>query len=249
MTVTVNDNPTSVIVSQNGAKGDVGTNGTNGTGFNNIRKNLIDSPLTFLYKQNNIVNTLKNVLYVDRVVAGTFDNIYGVNTAGVVDTPREEVEGWLLTSDETHTFDVYDNVPLLNSGFSCVLAIGAYSGGSVSQDIINIPATSGDLLTIGTDALNQWRASIQGSDLVTYNATTTTAVSAEVCIITYLAGVLNLYLDGVLAGTATIATGLTTTLDTTGSVTLNGDYTLNIAEFRIYDFVLNADEITYLSGA
>jgi hypothetical protein len=247
MAISAIDTPASVIVSDNGQKGEPGTNGTDGTGLNSVRKLLIDSPLVQLYGKNKLVETLQNSLLVTRAVGGSYDNIYGVTTAAAADEPREEADGWLITSDETHTYQVYDNFPLPGNGFSIVLSLGSYSGGAVSQNIVAIPATSGNVLTIGTSATDLWFVQMQGSDSIVYDATTIISTGAQTAIVTYSAGVVNVYVSGLLAGTVTLPTALTATLDTTANITLNGNFTLNLSGLRIYDFVLTADEITYLS--
>ena len=53
-TVSASDSPAQLIISENGAPGDAGATGANGTGLNNIRKILIDNPLCHLFKTNNI---------------------------------------------------------------------------------------------------------------------------------------------------------------------------------------------------
>jgi len=247
MAISAIDKPATVVVSKNGASGTPGTNGTDGTGLNSVRKLLIDSPLLELYGKNKLVGTLKNSLLVTRAVGGTYTNIYGVVTAASPDEPREEAEGWLITSDETHTAQVYDNFPLPDDGFSVVVSLGAYVGGAVSQDIISIPATSGNLLTIGTSATDLWFVQMQGSDSILYDATTIITTGAQTAIVTYSAGVVSVYVSGLLAGTVTLPTALTATLDTTSDITINGNFTLNLSGLRVYDFALTADEITYLS--
>jgi hypothetical protein len=247
MAISAIDKPATVVVSKNGAPGTPGTNGTDGTGLNSVRKLMLDSPLLELYGKNKLVGTLKNSLLVTRATGGTYTNIYGISTAASTDEPREEALGWLVTSDETHTSQVYDNFPFPDSGFSVVVSLGAYVGGAVSQDIISIPATSGNLLTIGTSATDLWFVQIQGSDSIVYDATTIITTGAQTAIVTYSAGVVNVYVAGVIAGTVTLPTALTATLDTAANITTNGNFTLNFTGVRVYDFILTADEITYLS--
>lgn len=252
MAVSAVDTPTQLIVTKNGAPGTAGTNGTDGTGFNNVRKALIDNPLSWLYKKNNIVNTLKNVLTVDRPATGNYTDIYGDAQVAPIDTPREEVEGWLITSTETHTFDLRDNVPLLDADFSCVMRIGSYTEGAVSQKVFTVTGTAGDLFSIGTDGSGNYLSTIRGSDNVEYLANTiigATSASEHVLITTYetSTGILNFYIDDALAGTATIATGIVGPMDLTTSVTLAGNFTVNLHGLRFFDFILNTDEMTYLN--
>tara|TARA_R110002096_G_scaffold135425_1_gene287068 strand:- start:545 stop:1294 length:750 start_codon:yes stop_codon:yes gene_type:complete len=249
MAVSAIDTPVNVIVSQNGVKGEPGTNGIDGVGFSAVRKSIIDNPLTWLYKKNNLVNRISNLLTVVRAVAGSYTDIYGTVTASTIDTPREEADGWLITSDETDTFEVTNNIPNLDNGFSCVLEVGAYLGGAVSQNIIVIPATAGDLFSIGTNASGDFVATLQGSDTVQYVAVST--VSAAVTVLTTLIAIfdgdnLNLYIDDVLAGTIVLPTGTTAAMALT-TATINGNFSVNMRGLRFYDIILNSDEITYLS--
>ena len=225
MAVSAIDTPTQVIVSQNGIKGEPGTNGIDGVGFSGVRKSIIDNPLSWMYKKNNLVNRLSDTLNIARAVAGSYTDIYGVVTASAVDEPREEVEGWLITSDETDTFNVTDNIPDLDNGFSCVLEIGTYLGGAVSQDILVVPATVGNLFVLGTDASGNFIATLQGSDVTQYSAVT--AVTAAVTTLTTLIAIfdgddLNLYINDVIAGTITLPTGTTAAMALT-TATINGN--------------------------
>ena len=77
MAVSAIDTPVKVEISKNGAKGANGTNGTDGSGFNNVRKSLIDNPLCWLYKKNDLANTLNQLLNVNRGVTGNYTDIYG----------------------------------------------------------------------------------------------------------------------------------------------------------------------------
>ncbi len=77
MAVSATDEPAVVKISKNGLKGDPGTNGTDGAGFNQIRKALIDNPISALYGKNNLVKVLKNVLFVSRTTSGAYTDIYG----------------------------------------------------------------------------------------------------------------------------------------------------------------------------
>ena len=250
MTISATDKPATVIVSKNGISGDPGTNGTNGAGFSSVRKSLIDNPLFWIYKKNHLVSKLSNLLTVTRATGGSYTDIYGATIAADPDEPREEVKGWLITSDETDTFLIKDNIPNLDNGFSCVLELGYYLGNTVSQDILIIPATSGNLFTIGTDALGNFIATLQGDDSIVYTAVST--IDSAVTTLTTLIAIfdgdnLNLYINNVLAGTITLPTGTTAVMDLTTTATINGDYTLNMRGLRFYDIILNSDELTFLS--
>jgi len=250
MTVTATDNPAVVKISENGVPGEAGANGIDGIGFNGVRKSLIDNPLSWLYSKNNIVRVLSELLTVNRPSSGNYTDIYGVAQSAPDNTPREEVEGWLIDNTETHTYDVYNNIPLLDNGFSVVLRVGAYSAASVSQKMFVLPGASGDLFSVGTDAVGNYLSTIRGSDTIEYNATTAvsaTSATTNVVICTFSSGTLNVYINNSLAGTVNVTPTTTDTLTTSGDVTLAGDFTMNIAGLRFYDFVLNDDERTYLN--
>ena len=252
MAISATDTPVTVTISEKGIQGDAGIPGVDGAGFNQVRKSLIDNPLCYLYKKNNLVNRLKNTLTVARTVGGSYTDIYGDVQFATADEPREEVRGWLLTSDETHTFELLENIPDFNNGFTCVLELGYYLGGAVSQDIITVPAASGNLLTIGTNASGNFIATLQGSDATQYIATSTvtSAVTVRTTIIVTFDGVdLNLHIDDVLAGTVAVTPGASAVMDLTASaiVTIAGNFTVNMRGLRFNDIVFNSDEITYLS--
>lgn len=250
MTVTATDTPALVLISENGLPGENGTNGIDGSGFNNVRKSLIDNPLSWLYTKNNIVRILSQLLSVSRVATGNYTDIYGQAQTADPDTPMQEGDGWLIGNTETHTFDVFNNIPLLDNGFSTLLRLGDYAEGSVSQKIFTVDGTVGDLFSIGTDSSGNWVATILGSDSIEYSATTTisaTSTSSQTVIATYENGTINLYINDVLEGTVTTLTGLSSSLLLTGNVTVAGDFTLNIQDLRFNDIIFNADEITYLS--
>jgi hypothetical protein len=250
MAISAIDKPASVVVSKAGIKGEPGIDGTNGAGFSAVRKSLIDNPLFWIYKKNHLVSRLSDLLTVTRATGGSYTDVYGATVVADPDEPREEVRGWLITSDETDTFLVKNNIPNLDNGFSCVLELGYYLGGAVSQDILVIPATSGNLFTIGTDALGNFIATLQGDDATVYTAVST--IDSSVTTLTTLISLfdgddLNLYVNNVLAGTITLPTGTTAAMDLTAIATINGNYTLNMRGLRFYDIILNSDELTFLS--
>lgn len=249
MAISAIDTAATVTVSQGGQKGEPGTNGVNGEGFSAVRKSLIDNPLCWLYKKNNLVNRIDYLLTVTRAVGGSYTDIYGVVTAADPDEPREEANGWLITSDEDHKFNVLNNIPLLDNGFSCVLELGYYLGGAISQSIISIPASAGQLFTIGTDSIGNFTATLKADDTITYEAVTTipSAISANTTLIAIFDGItLDLYINGALSGTIAIPTGTPDAMALTDA-TLGGNYTINVRGLRFYDIALNSDEITYLS--
>lgn len=253
MTVTATDSPAVVRISENGIQGADGADGTDGAGFNQVRKALIDNPLCWLYSKNHIVRVLKNILTVSRTSSGAYTDIYGIAQVADDDTPREEMQGWLINGNEMHTYQVNDNIPEINADFSVVLRLGSYTENTASQDIFVIPATSGDLLTLGTDVSGNWLATIQGSDAIEYEATSVISASSGVSqtvILTYdsSTGVLDMNLNDAVIGSVTLPTGLTATIDTDETdVIISGDFDINIEGLRFYDFILNSEEITYLN--
>lgn len=251
MAVSATDTPAIVVISQSGLSGDPGTNGTDGVGFNSIRKSLIDNPLCWLYKKNNIVNILNQTLTVLRALSGAYTDIYGQAQTADPDIPREEVDGWLIDGVETQSFNVLNNVPNLVNDFSIVMSLGTYSETSVDQQIIVLPALAGDLLSVGTDALGNWEINIQGSDLLQYQVTTllsATSTSRQTAVITNVSGVISLYINDTLAGSVALPTGLLATMDLVDtSVTISGDFALHLQGLRFYDFVINSEERAYIN--
>lgn len=254
MPVSAIDEPTKVIITPDGKKGDPGQDGTDGQGFNQVRKSQLDNPLVWLYKNNDLVSIINGLLTVDRPVGGNYTDIYGVVQAADPDEPREESEGWLVTNDETHTFETRNNIPNPSDGFTAIMEVGTFTGNAVSQTILSVPATTGSnvLFTFGTDALNNFIATIQGSGTVTYTAASTTlsTVSEYTSVIAiYDAGILSIYVNGNQEGTVNLPTGLPADIDVTTEsvVTITGDYTANFKGVRFYDFALNADEIEFIS--
>jgi len=250
MTVSATDTPASIIVTENGTPGAAGADGTDGIGFNGVRKSLIDNPLSWLYKNNNIVNILNQLLTVERPSTGNYTDIYGVAQVAAIDEPREEVTGWLIDSTETHSFNLYNNVPYFDNGFSCVLRVGSYSAGAVNQKIFTVPGSTGDLFSIGTDGVGNWLVTLRGSDDVEYEASTSisaTSSESHTVIVNYDGSDANVYIDNSLSGNVTIPTGLTQIMDYDGVVSLSGNFTVNLEGLRFYPFILNDDELTYIN--
>ena len=106
-TVTAADNAPKVLISQSGRKGDPGTDGTNGNGFNQVRKSLLDNPLCHLFKTNKLVdtsaptNTDADVTW-NRSTSATYVDRYGTVRTAAINTPREEKEGFLIEGASTN---------------------------------------------------------------------------------------------------------------------------------------------------
>jgi hypothetical protein len=106
-TVTAADNAPKVLISQSGRKGDPGTNGTNGDGFNQVRKSLLDNPLCHLFKTNKLVDTsaptsTDSDITFTRASTATYVDRYGIVKTAAVDTIREEKDGFLIEGAGTN---------------------------------------------------------------------------------------------------------------------------------------------------
>lgn len=250
MAVSASDTPVKVDISQSGIKGEAGADGTNGIGFNNVKKTILDNPLCWLYKKNNIVNILNQVLTVSRPSVGSYTDIYGQAQTAEADTPREEVNGWLIDNTETHTFNVFNNIPNLANPFTAVANIGAYNEAVTEQAVFSIPSTAGNILSLGTNSSGNWIASIKGSDDIVYSAEsviTANSTDPKIIIVEYDSGVLNININNSLAGTVTLPTGAISAMKLDDSVELSGNFTANIRGLRFYDIILNTDEKTYIN--
>lgn len=250
MTITASDSSAVLIISTNGAKGAKGDAGANGFGLNLIRYDLLSAATSNYYARNDLVKLSQCFLTTTRTTSGAYTDIYGNPQTLGDDWPREELKGWLINGDEVHTFHNYNNVAQINDGYSMSVRIGAYSETSPSQKLITIPGAVGETLSLGTDASGNWVVNIQGDNNITYQAASTTSATAtsdRYIAITFDTGVLNLYLDGVIAGTVTIPTGNCIGISTTQDSTISGDFSVNILDLRQYGFALNDSEITFLS--
>jgi len=106
-TVSASDEPAKVLISDNGAPGDDGDPGQNGTGLNSIRKSLIDNPLIHIFKTNKLVEvsaptgTDSDVAWT-RASAATYIDRYGVVKSAAINEPREEKHGFLIEGTSTN---------------------------------------------------------------------------------------------------------------------------------------------------
>ena len=57
-TVTAQNNAPQVLISENGAVGDKGSPGTNGTGLNNVRLSKLNNPLLHIFKTNQLTSVI-----------------------------------------------------------------------------------------------------------------------------------------------------------------------------------------------
>ena len=151
-TVTAADNAPKVLINQSGRKGDPGTNGTNGDGFNQVRKSLIDNPLCHLFKTNKLVetsaptNTDADVTFT-RATTGTYVDRYGVVRTSAINEPREEKDGFLIEGTSTNNFsysEQFDNGMWLKLGSVSVTANATTApDGVLTADEINTTAAAG----------------------------------------------------------------------------------------------------------
>ena len=148
-TVTAADNAPKVLISQAGRKGDPGTDGTNGDGFNQVRKSLLDNPLCHLFKTNKLVdtsaptNTDADVTW-NRSTSATYVDRYGIVKTAAINTPREEKEGFLIEGASTNIIvysEQFDNA--------------AWSKNTVTVTANNVAAPNGTMTAdkiVGTGA-------------------------------------------------------------------------------------------------
>lgn len=99
---TATDDRITVVTSDKGQKGDEGTAGLDGQGFNSVRKSLIDSPLLRLFTPNNIAHTLAGTLTATRATTATYIDRYGTVQTAAIDEMREEENGWLIEGASTN---------------------------------------------------------------------------------------------------------------------------------------------------
>lgn len=153
-TVTAQDNAPKVLISEAGRKGDPGTDGTDGAGFNQVRKSLIDNPLCHLFKTNKLVEasaptgTDSDVTWT-RSTTATYVDRYGIVQTAAIDTPREEKEGFLIEGASTNLAlysQDFSNAAWQKIGGSTVnSAVGEQVVQGVNSDKFNATASSDEL--------------------------------------------------------------------------------------------------------
>ena len=74
---TAGQNAVTLLIEEQGAKGLPGVDGTDGTGFNSVRRSLIDNPLCHLFKKNSLTETLAGALTWTRASGATYVDRYG----------------------------------------------------------------------------------------------------------------------------------------------------------------------------
>lgn len=96
------DDRITVVTRDKGQKGDTGTAGLDGQGFNGVRQSLLDAPLCRLFTPNKLVDTLAGSLTATRATTATYVDRYGVVKTAAIDELREESEGWLIEGASTN---------------------------------------------------------------------------------------------------------------------------------------------------
>ena len=156
-TVTAADNAPKVLISQSGRKGDPGTDGTNGDGFNQVRKSLLDNPLCHLFKTNKLVETsaptgTDSDITFTRASTATYVDRYGIVKTAAVDTIREEKDGFLIEQAGTNLVpysEQFDNAAWTKTGSTVITPNASTSpDGTVTADKIDFTNT-GDRLFKG----------------------------------------------------------------------------------------------------
>lgn len=108
------DDRITVVTRDKGQKGDTGTAGLDGQGFNGVRQSLLDAPLCRLFTPNKLVDTLAGSLTATRATTATYVDRYGVVKTAAIDEMREESDGWLIegasTNANTFSEDFTDSV-------------------------------------------------------------------------------------------------------------------------------------------
>ena len=149
-TVTAADNAPKVLISQAGRKGDPGTNGTNGDGFNQVRKSLLDNPLCHLFKTNKLVETSAPTstdtdVTWNRSTSATYLDRYGVVKTASINTPREEKEGFLIEGASTNIIvysEQFDNGAWPKSNINVTANATTAPDGTTSADLLTGVANS-----------------------------------------------------------------------------------------------------------
>jgi len=149
-TVTAEDNAPKVLISQAGRKGDPGTNGTNGDGFNQVRKSLLDNPLCHLFKTNKLVETSAPTstdtdVTWNRSTSATYLDRYGVVKTASINTPREEKEGFLIEGASTNLArysEQFDNAVWIKTGATVITNNRTAPDGTITGERITADGTT-----------------------------------------------------------------------------------------------------------
>jgi len=103
MTVTVTDNTPTVTITQDGARGAAGADGADGAGFDQVRRSLLDNPVSHFFKKNNVDAVSSSPLVFARSTTSTYINRYGKGVAAAIDESRQVSYGWLIEPASTNS--------------------------------------------------------------------------------------------------------------------------------------------------
>jgi len=165
-TVSAENNAPKVLVSENGRKGDPGTNGTDGSGFNQVRKSLLDNPLCNFFKTNAIAevsaptNTDIDLTWL-RSTTATYIDRYGIVQTASIDTPREEKKGFLVEGGSTNLLlrsEEFENASYNTTNTSVTADTTTAPDGTSTADTLDATVASGFIgqnVTISDDLLTR----------------------------------------------------------------------------------------------
>jgi len=139
------DDRITVVTRDKGQKGDTGTAGLDGQGFNGVRQSLLDAPLCRLFTPNKLVDTLAGSLTATRATTATYVDRYGVVKTAAIDEMREESEGWLIEGASTNLLtysEDFGNPAWVKAGATVAADATAAPDGAITADTITSTATS-----------------------------------------------------------------------------------------------------------
>jgi hypothetical protein len=139
-TVTAADNAPKVLISQSGRKGDPGTDGTNGDGFNQVRKSLLDNPLCHLFKTNKLVDTsaptsTDSDITFTRGSTATYVDRYGIVKTAAVNTPFTQAGSYVSTAVGYNAQFTYVNGPSQTGTIGFTLGTFGTAAGNTGIDM------------------------------------------------------------------------------------------------------------------
>jgi hypothetical protein len=139
------DDRITVVTKDKGQKGDTGTAGLDGQGFNGVRQSLLDAPLCRLFMPNKLVDTLAGSLTATRATTATYVDRYGVVKTAAIDEMREESEGWLIEGASTNLLtysEQLDNAAWVKSNTTITANAETSPDGTATADELNTTVAS-----------------------------------------------------------------------------------------------------------
>ena len=150
MAVSASQESTTLLVREQGLTGLPGTDGTDGTGIQTIRMSKVNNPLCHLFKTNNITETLSGALTWTRSTTATYVDRYGVVQSAAIDTPREEVEGFLIEGASTNLLTYSEDFSHANWTKIATATVNSNTDtapdGALTADTLNFPAVNDIIL-------------------------------------------------------------------------------------------------------